>query len=61
MDEDDELIDTLCTRIGMIMEDASIVALSRGSGDRDDRIAQLAAAIEQMSALAVAAQAISRV
>jgi hypothetical protein len=60
MDEDGELIDALCTRIGMIMEDASVVALSRGSGDLDDRIAQLAAAIEQMSALAAAAQAIRR-
>lgn len=60
MDEDGELIDALCTRIGMIMEDASVVALSRGSGDRDDRLARLATAIEQMSALARAAQAISR-
>jgi hypothetical protein len=60
MDEDGELIDALCTRIGMIMEDASVVALSRGGGNRDDRLAQLAAALEQMSALAGAAQAISR-
>jgi hypothetical protein len=60
MDDDAELIDALCTRIGMIMEDASVVALSRGRGDRDDRLAQLAAAIEQMSALAGAAQAIRR-
>ena len=60
MDEDGELINALCTRIGMIMEDASVVALSRGSGDRDGRLARLAAAIEQMSALAVAALAICR-
>ena len=38
MDEDTaELISRLCTRIGMIMEDASVVALIFGSVDEVDR------------------------
>ncbi|MCB2060953.1 MAG: hypothetical protein KDE21_10630 [Novosphingobium sp.] len=37
--EDDtaELIARLCTRIGMIMEDASVIALTIGSMDEADR------------------------
>ncbi|MCB2073060.1 MAG: hypothetical protein H6917_00915 [Novosphingobium sp.] len=45
MDEDTaELASRLCTRIGMIMEDASVVALTIGSldeADRPDAIARL--------------------
>ncbi|MCB2059315.1 MAG: hypothetical protein R3E09_07525 [Novosphingobium sp.] len=38
MDEDTaELVSRLCTRIGMIMEDASFVALTIGSVDEADR------------------------
>ena len=45
MDEDTaELASRLCTRIGMIMEDASVVALTIGSmeeAERSDAIARL--------------------
>ena len=45
MDEDTaELVSRLCTRIGMIMEDASVVALTIGSmeeAERSDAIARL--------------------
>ena len=59
MDEDTcELIDQLCTRIGMIMEDMSVTALSipsmRGH-ERRDAISEINAAAAQMTALAQAA------
>ncbi|MEZ5736766.1 MAG: hypothetical protein R3E09_13400 [Novosphingobium sp.] len=45
MDKDTaELVSRLCTRIGMIMEDASVVALTIGSmeeAERSDAIARL--------------------
>ena len=38
MDEDTaELVSRLCTRIGMVMEDASVIALTIGSVDEADR------------------------
>ena len=49
-----ELIGLLGTRIGMIMEDASVVALTLGSmhpGQQDTAIAQLTTAAEQIRAL----------
>ncbi len=43
MDDDDtELFSLLCTRIGMIMEDASVIALTIGALERDARRAQVA-------------------
>ena len=55
MDEHtNELIAQLCTRIGMIMEDASVMALTVGGltvKERDDAIGLLAAAAERISAL----------
>lgn len=48
MDEDNlELTARLCTRIGIIMEDASVIALTIGAaseGDRTGALAQLSAA-----------------
>lgn len=41
-DETQELITLLCTRIGMIMEDASVVALTIGSRDHDACLAAIA-------------------
>lgn len=55
MDEDDEeLLVRLCTRIGVIMEDASYVALTiRGThgAERKAAIAQIATATEMLTAL----------
>ena len=63
MDDDtSELIAQLCTRIGMIMEDASVVALTVGGltvKERDDAIAALEAAAERISALVAAAKALT--
>jgi len=58
MDDDHELIDALCTRIGTTMEDASVIALSSRCDDRHARLMYLAEAIEQMSALIAAARAV---
>lgn len=58
MDDDHELIDALCTRIGTIMEDASVIALSSRGDVRHARVVDLAEAIEQMSALIAAARAV---
>ena len=57
-----ELIAQLCTRIGMIMEDASVVALTVGGltvKERDDAIAALEAAAERISALVAAVKALA--
>ena len=63
MDEHtNELIAQLCTRIGMIMEDASVVALTVGGltvKERDDAIAALEAAAERISALVAAGKALA--
>lgn len=62
MDDDTrELIEQLFTRVGMIMEDTSPVALLAGSGDRGAQ-EHLAAAVEQaaerITALASAIRAL---
>ena len=62
-DETQELITLLCTRIGMIMEDASVVALTIGSRDQDvclAAIAKLDLAAEQIGRLIKAAQSLLR-
>lgn len=62
MDEDcRDLIVTLCTQVGMIMEDTSDLALTaRGVTDDDlaDRIDEIDVAIQRMRVLIVAAIAI---
>lgn len=64
MDDDDhDLIAQLCTRIGMIMEDASPTALSIGAMDQARRraaIAELSAAAAKISSLLAAAQTLLR-
>lgn len=62
-DETQELIILLCTRIGMIMEDASVVALTIGSRDQDAclaTIAKLGVAAEQIRWLLRATQSLLR-
>lgn len=62
MDDDtDDLVSRLCTRIGMIMEDASVIALTIGHLSRDERsaaIAQLDLAATNIATLTNAAKAI---
>ena len=52
--EFDDLIDQLCTAAGIIMEDASPIAIMR-RGNRADRIRQIANAGREILALAEAA------
>lgn len=62
-DETQELIIQLCTRIGMIMEDASVVALTIGSRDRDARLVAITepdVAAEQIGRLIMAPQSLLR-
>lgn len=62
-DETQELIALLCTRIDMIMEDASVVALTLGSRDQNARLtamAELDVAAEQIDRLVKAAQSLLR-
>lgn len=63
MDDDDaELIVRLCTRAGMIMEDASVLALDRSGLSADRRratLVDLAAASRSISALVLAAESLS--
>lgn len=62
-DETRELIILLCTRVGMIMEDASVMALAIGSRDQDERlaaIAELEVTVEQIRRLVKAAQSLLR-
>jgi hypothetical protein len=60
MDDDTiELIRQLCTRIGIIMEDASVGALvSRSGDDLTSKVASLRLDVERMAALVSAAQAL---
>ena len=62
MDEDTlELTARLCTRIGMIMEDASVIALTIGAASEADRmeaLAQLDAASGRISDLVRAVRAV---
>ena len=57
----DDLIDQLCTRAGMIMEDANPIALTMPSFHGDERklaLVQLERAAAEISALIVAARSI---
>lgn len=62
MDEDTlELTARLCTRIGMIMEDASVIALTLAAAsgaDRMEALAQLDAAAGRINDLIRAVQAV---
>jgi len=64
MDEDtDQLIALLCTRVGMLMEDASALALTVGRIEPDTRAArieELQNATATMVRLVAAAQALLR-
>ena len=63
MDKDtDDLIAQLCTRVGMIMEDSSVAALTVGgltAEKRDGVIAALEAATDRITALVYAAKALA--
>lgn len=61
-DDSNELATQLCTRIGMIMEDASVTALTIGGTTgpaRSDAIAQLDIAAHGITALLAAVHALS--
>lgn len=62
MDDDThELIAQLCTKVGMIMEDASPVALMAGRGDHaalEVAVAAIEQAAEKVAALASAVRAL---
>jgi hypothetical protein len=62
MDDDTaELTTRLCTRIGMIMEDVSVIALTIGAAsevDRADALAQLDEAARRISDLVRTARAV---
>jgi len=63
MDPDDlELIGRLCTRVGMVMEDTSVIAITT-AGHQSDRIratlAELTTAANTIAALVGAAAAIA--
>lgn len=62
MDENaEDLIAQLCTRIGMIMEDVSVTALTVGgmsSSDRLDRINEIDVAAKRTNALIAAVRAL---
>jgi len=64
MDDDTaELIALLYTRIGMIMEDASVIALTLGgprSGFSEEALAELERAFASMSSLLAAASSLRR-
>jgi hypothetical protein len=58
-DDTDDIIIQLCTRIGMIMEDASVAALTVAGIDRERRVAalvELDAAAKRIGALVEAAK-----
>lgn len=62
MDDDtQELLNLICTRIGMIMEDTSAIALTIGACEPSERIAvisELEAASSQIAALTSAARSL---
>ena len=61
MDDTQELIDRLCTWVGMIMEDVSAIAILRsGESDATSRIEQIRAAASDIGILAEAASVILR-
>jgi|JI8StandDraft_2_1071088.scaffolds.fasta_scaffold73583_1 hypothetical protein len=56
-DDNDELVELLCTRIGAIMEDASVIALTIGAVppmERGARIRQLQRASASIAAITAA-------
>lgn len=60
-DHTDDLIAQLCTRIGAIMEDASVTALTVGGkspGDRQAAIDELDGAAKRIDALVTAVRAL---
>ena len=60
-DTDDDLIARLCTRIGMIMEDASVVALTGARGSAAEvasTVARIEHASEQIAGLVQATKAL---
>jgi hypothetical protein len=62
MDDDAELMGLLCTRIGMIMEDASVIALTLAAADPEARLVQLAelkAASAAIAALVAAVESLN--
>ena len=61
MDDAQTLIDQLTTLAGMIMEDASAVAVAVGSGvDQSAKLKDLAAAARDVSTLTMAAEGAMR-
>lgn len=61
MDDTRDLIDHLCTRAGMIMEDVSAIAiLAGGESDAASRIDRIKAAAADIAVLAEAASVILR-
>ena len=52
-----DLIVQLCTRIGMMMEDVSLVALNASRDGLEGRVSELQGAIGIMAAIADAAEA----
>jgi hypothetical protein len=63
VDDADELVIHLCTQLGMIMEDTSIVALTIGGlsdSERAGEIAKLRVAAEKVCRLIEAARILSR-
>jgi hypothetical protein len=63
MDDTDELIIRLCTQVGMVMEDASIVALTLGGlslAERINAITELCIASETIECLMKAARVLCR-
>ena len=62
-DETTEIVAQLCTRIGMIMEDTSSIALMIGGLSQEERlaaIAELDVAADKISALTNAVRALTR-
>jgi hypothetical protein len=61
MDETDELVALLCTHIGMIMEDASVVALTIGSLSPTEKLAATARLQQWITIMARLIEAVSAV
>jgi hypothetical protein len=57
--ENDELLIMLMTRVGMIMEDISVVALDARSAGLHDRVNVVADAATKIATLSAAARALS--
>jgi hypothetical protein len=51
-----DLVIQLCTRIGMIMEDLSLIALDASRDGSGDRVAEIVSAVRTLAALAQAAE-----